>query len=598
MSTPTLEGLAARLGVSVEALEALNITRQGDRWRIPERNAQGEIIGYATRDDDGGKGFVKGGHRGLTLGWPLPPYAGTSPAEPILVAEGMSCTAAGLTLGFTTIGRPSATGGAEHLRALLADRYVCIVAENDPAGIAGADKIAAALAGVARDVRGVIPPEGVKDLRAWLQAGLTREELVAKWRAAETIGPGSPPSAAANPMPPCIVRLSDVKPEPVSWLWPGRFALGKLTLIAGDPGLGKSFLTLDMAARVSRGTPWPDAPDKPQTPGGVVLLSAEDDAADTIRPRLDAARADVDRIVALQAVPIISDRGKPAGVRMFDLTRDLPALVEAIGAAEDCRLVVIDPVTAYLGGVDSHKNAEIRGLLAPLGEIAARHRVAVVAVTHLNKSAGGAAIYRAMGSLAFTAAARAAWAVTKDENDPRRRLLLSIKNNLAPDTGGLAYSLVAVEGHEAAAVAWEPDPVHVTADDALGGERPESGGGALDEATDWLRDTLVGGPVPAADVKAAAKRDGIAARTLDRAKSALGVRATREGYASDGRWVWAMPLRAPWHGAATPSTSQAMAHNDDSGALCDPEAGRGVSDLAHYGPDPIERHGREIGGGA
>src|SRR5690606_9804699 len=108
------------------------------------------------------------------------------------------------------------------------------------------------------------------------------------------------------------------EPEPVSWLWPGRFALGKLSLLVGDPGLGKSFLTLDAAARVSRGAPWPDAPGVPTTAGGVVLLSAEDAIADTIRPRLDAARADVSRIAALEAV---RDPGRESA-RAFDLSHD------------------------------------------------------------------------------------------------------------------------------------------------------------------------------------------------------------------------------------------------------------------------------------
>ncbi len=340
---------------------------------------------------------------------------------------------------------------------------------------------------------------------------------------------------------PVIVRLSDVKPEPVAWLWPGRIALGKLTLIAGDPGLGKSFLTLDMASRVSRGWAWPDAPGVATTPGGVVLLSAEDGVADTIRPRLDAAGADATRIVALEAIRSVGDNGRESD-RAFDLSRDLPALEGAIRSVEGCRLVVIDPVTAYLGGVDSHKNAEIRGLLAPLGAIAERHRVAVVAVTHLNKSGGGPAIYRAMGSLAFAAAARAAWAVSKDRNDPRRRLLLPIKNNIAQDTGGLAYRIEPTGVDGCPAVAWEPDPVNVSADDALGGDRGYDGGRTeRDDAAAWLCDFLARGSKPANDVFSEAKAAGFAKRTIQRAKALAGVRPRKETFG--GGWVW--ELSAP-----------------------------------------------------
>jgi putative DNA primase/helicase len=341
---------------------------------------------------------------------------------------------------------------------------------------------------------------------------------------------GSQPAAGS----PILTRLADVRPEPVSWLWPGRIALGKLTLIAGDPGLGKSFLTLDLAARVSRGAPWPDARVVAQPAGGVVLLSAEDDVADTIRPRLDAAGADVRRIVALQAI-----RGGRGGERMFDLAGDLPALEDAIASEAGCRLVVIDPVTAYLGGTDSHNNADVRGLLAPLGQLAAAHRLAVVAVTHLNKSAGGAAIYRTMGSLAFAAAARAAWAVVKDDADPRRRLLLPIKNNLAPDTGGLAYSIA--EGDGGPVVAWEDGRVDVTADDALTPERGKPGpdAEALDDAKAWLSALLADGPKPAREVDREAREAGHSMGTVRRAKVALKVESRKPAWG--GAWSGRSP---------------------------------------------------------
>jgi RecA-family ATPase len=160
-----------------------------------------------------------------------------------------------------------------------------------------------------------------------------------------------------------------------------------------------------MAARVSTGAPWPDTPLELQPVGGVVLLSAEDDPADTIRPRLDAHGADVTRIVLLQSID------RPDGTnRAVDLAVDGPALEAAIDTVPNCRLVVVDPISAYLGGVDSHSNSDVRGMLAQLAELAARRRVAVVAVTHLRKG-DGPAMYRAMGSLAFVAAARAAWAI-------------------------------------------------------------------------------------------------------------------------------------------------------------------------------------------
>ena len=275
------------------------------------------------------------------------------------------------------------------------------------------------------------------------------------------------------------------------------------------------------------------------------------------------------RIVALEAIalPVDPVGTMRASVRPFDLSRDLPALEHAIESVDGCRLVIIDPITAYLGGVDSHKNADVRGLLTPLGAIANRHGVAVVTVTHLNKAGGGPAIYRTMGSLAFGAAARAAWVVSKDKDDPQRRLLLPIKNNIAPDTGGLAYRIEPLGVNACPIVAWEPDPVSLTADEALGSDQAEMGGTARGEAVEWLREQLSGGPRSAKDIKDAAESDGIKSRTLDRAKKVLDVHVRREGFAEDGRWVWALPDMV--HSAPNPPKNTkplGLAHNGDLGA--------------------------------
>ncbi len=340
---------------------------------------------------------------------------------------------------------------------------------------------------------------------------------------------------------PVLVRLCGVQPEPVSWLWPGRIALGKLTLVAGDPGLGKSFLTLDIAARLSSGTPWPDRRDEPNPVGGVVLLSAEDDIADTIRPRLDAACADVSRITAIQGVEF-SEPGTGKRVRRsLNLEKDIPALEVAIKQTPNCRLVVVDPVTAFTGKTDSHKNAEIRGLLAPLSELAGQYRVAMLAVTHLNKGGGSNALYRAMGSLAFVAAARAVWLVVRDEENPSRRMFLSAKNNIAPDGTGLAYSLEAVDGNPGMAfVAWEAEPVTVTANEALTVDQPRHDKPTeRDTATDWLRELLAGGPLPTTEIKSQAGEAGFAWATLRRSKERLGIRPRKSGF--DKGWIWELP---------------------------------------------------------
>lgn len=336
-----------------------------------------------------------------------------------------------------------------------------------------------------------------------------------------------------------VKRLSDVQPEQLEWLWPGRIPLGKVTLLAGDPGLGKSFVTLDMAARVSSGRGWPDNYAAGQPAGSVILFSAEDDLADTVRPRLDRHHADPERIVAVQGVQWFELESDRSGTRHFTLDHDLPELEKLIEETKDVRLVVVDPISAYCGRVDSHKNAEVRAMLARLAELAAKHRVAVVAVTHLSKGAGEKAIYRAMGSLAFIAAARAGWLFTRDAGDPARRLMLPLKMNLCEDPTGLAFAI-----HDGV-VAWEAEPVHASVEDVIAAELESSSDrerrSELQDAIDWLQAVLENGSVKAGEIRKLARESGISEATLRRAKKRAGVESNREGFGKGSVVLWALP---------------------------------------------------------
>jgi hypothetical protein len=341
--------------------------------------------------------------------------------------------------------------------------------------------------------------------------------------------------ASSEPLVQCsTVRLIDVTPEQVEWLWRERIAVGKLTLIVGDPGLGKSFLTLDIAARVSRGAAWPDSPKQPQTPGDVILLTAEDDLADTVRPRLDAHWADVTRIIAIRGAKFVDDGEE----RMVNLATDLDSIRRVAKEANQPRALIIDPVSAYLGKTDSHKNAEVRGVLAPLSELAAELRLAVIAVSHLRKGEG-AALYRTMGSLAFIAAARSAWVVCRDETDQSRRLMLPLKSNLAPDVGGLAFAILPHGTNDAPVLCWEREPVSVAADDAIGHKRKP--GPAPNDRTDaatWLREQLANGPRPAKDLIEDGDGLGFTERTLQRAFRDIGGQREKRGFTSG--WLWSI----------------------------------------------------------
>jgi putative DNA primase/helicase len=328
------------------------------------------------------------------------------------------------------------------------------------------------------------------------------------------VAQGSSSSPLGNAI---LIPYDTIEPQEVEWLWPDRIPLGKLTLIVGDPGLGKTFLTLDIASRISTGTKFPDG--ALCTQGEVIFATVEDGAADTIRPRLDLLDADVRRIFHFEGIRAPKGASQP-----FLLDRHVPELDAALSDRDDVRLVVLDPISGFMGRTDSHKNAEVRGILSPLAKLAEKHRVAVVAISHLTK-APAKTIYRTLGSIGFVAAARAAWAVVEDGGNDKRRLFLPVKNNLA-DATGLAFRIV--DG----CVDWESDPVIVRIDD-LDGRAPTR----RDEAADWLRSHLADGPKPAREVSEAAEAGGIKEPTLRRAKDMVRVKSKR----SDGKWVWELP---------------------------------------------------------
>jgi KaiC/GvpD/RAD55 family RecA-like ATPase len=327
-------------------------------------------------------------------------------------------------------------------------------------------------------------------------------------------------------------RLSDIESKQVVWLWKGRIALGKVTLLAGDPGLGKSLITTDMAARISSGTTWPDGSDN--NLGEVLIISAEDDPADTIRPRFEAANGDINKAIVIYAV--LNNKGDSVKKEFFDLSNGIAALTEIL-TQRNIKLIIIDPISAFMSTVDSHNNSKVRSALRPLAEIAKKHHTAVLAVSHLNKG-GDQPQYRVMGSLAFTAAARSVWIVVKDKNDPQRRLVLPIKNNLAPDTGGLAYSIS--ENRDGLPIVnWEKDPVEVTVEQAFA-ENSNKEKPKIDETVDWLHALLKEGPMETTEIKNLSKKDSVASwRTIEKAKQRLGVEAYSEGSpAHGGKWKW------------------------------------------------------------
>jgi hypothetical protein len=316
-----------------------------------------------------------------------------------------------------------------------------------------------------------------------------------------------------------LVRLADVQSEAVTWLWHPYIPLGKVTLIEGDPGVGKSYLSLALATNVSLGTGLPGT--ETRDPGTVLLLSAEDGLGDTIRPRLDAMGADVSRIFAIDGAVSLDEAGRD--VIEEHVSQIKPAIV------------FIDPFVAYIGAhVDLHKANETRTVLAALAAVAGRHNCAVVLIRHLTKGSRDKSIYRGLGSIDITAACRSVLLVGADADDPNVRALVQVKSNLAPFGPARGYAIR--DGR----FEWMAGVSDLTAHRILAAE---SDAGPKAEATAFLRDLLADGPMSAADVLKHARKMGIAEMTLRRAKADLHVksRPLREKGIVRG-WELSLPL--------------------------------------------------------
>jgi len=337
--------------------------------------------------------------------------------------------------------------------------------------------------------------------------------------------------------------LSNIESRPIKWLWKGKFARGKYGVIAGHPGVGKSQLTANIAALVTTGGMWPDKTISER--GSVIFLSAEDDAADTIRPRLEAAGANLNNVYFVKSVNdnihITTNKN-----RLFNLDTDLEKLglmIDEINYKEpekNVSLIIIDPLTAYLGRTNSNNNAEVRGLLARVSELAEKYDIALLGVSHFTKGGNDTqALLRVCGSLAFVAAARFAFLVAKDNDDEYKRVFIPLKNNLAKDTGGHVFTIEPINfnnGIETSRIKWSSESITKSADEILGGQYDSGEKSALDEAIDFLRDLLAKGPVYQKDVKEAADKAGIAGKTLYRAKEKLKIISDKERGVAQGAW--------------------------------------------------------------
>jgi putative DNA primase/helicase len=336
---------------------------------------------------------------------------------------------------------------------------------------------------------------------------------------------------------------SELKPQPIRWLWNGWLAAGKLHVLAGAPGSGKTTIGAAMAATITVGGRWPDR--TPAGIGDVVIWSGEDDPADTLVPRLLASGADIDR------VHFVGDVADNAGYRPFDPAKDVPVLCKRLEAIGNVRLLIVDPIVSAVA-TDSHRNAEVRRALQPLVDLAGRLGCAVLGITHLTKgTAGRDPIERLNGSLAFGAMARIVMIASKQrpkgEDDNPPRLLLRAKSNIGADDGGFEYGLYQSEleafpGVFASSAQWGA-PVDGNARDLLqeAEDNAENDGDTLLSAADVLNEALSerGGSISHKEAMALANAYGISQRTKHRARASLGLLIRREGFGKSmsSRWI-------------------------------------------------------------
>jgi hypothetical protein len=270
-----------------------------------------------------------------------------------------------------------------------------------------------------------------------------------------------------------------------------------------------------------------------------VILTLEDDDADTIVPRLKDHKANLSRIAHVKGLADVDGDGKT--IRGIDLLHDIESVRAAIDQVPNCRLLIIDTISDYLGHqTDSHKNRDIRAVLNPLAALAAERRIANLCISHLRKGEGPA-IHAAMGSVGFIGQSRVAWMITRCPVNSRRRLMTCVKNNLADDTSGLAFTIEPLGSDKGPVICWESEPLTMSADEAMAGA-PKRRGPApkqRDDAATWLSKKLADGPKPAGEILKEGEGLGYSDSTIRRAFHQLGC-IRRKGGFNEG-WLWSIP---------------------------------------------------------
>ncbi len=331
-------------------------------------------------------------------------------------------------------------------------------------------------------------------------------------------------------------KYSDLKPERIDWLWPNKIPVGATTLLVGDPGAGKSTLSLYVAAQVSAGRSFPNCKE-PTKQGTTLIITAEDSHSATVLPRLmatDANLSKIERTVCIKTTQVRADGTEASAEESFgqDLMERLVLLEERIKAIPDFRLLIIDTIPSYLGAKNLSAIVDVRAFMDSLAALACKYHFSVLGITHFNKNQDVPAQYRIIGSIGQTGAVRAVWGIVKDANDAARRIVASGKLNLTGDTTGVAFRFeerqINIDGKPTSISRcnFEPGVIREVLDDLLVPDSGRKASPKKNEAATWLQEYLVGGKeYDASEVIATAEQNGINEKTLRRAMSVASVKS-------------------------------------------------------------------------
>lgn len=523
--------------LSAKGIKGHGVKVFGDKLLIPMRDTAGKLHSLQTIGTDGAKLFHPGGRvKGCYFGI-------GKPAGVLIVCEGCAtgasiheCTGDAVAVAFNA-------GNLEAVAAALRAKYralkIIIAADDDHLtpgnpGLTNATAAAQAVGGFLAvpvfpvdrgykhtDFNDLHQTGGADAVKACIDAARSYQPVV----------------LLRNGV--ILISGSDLTPEAVRWLWHEWLALGKLHILAGAPGQGKTTIAIAFAATLTSGGRWPDG--SRCAPGNVLIWSGEDDPADTLLPRLLAAGADRARCHFVIGTRIDGE------VQSFDPARDMAGLEYEAERIGGIKLLIVDPVVSAVAG-DSHKNTEVRRALQPLVDLASRLDAAVLGISHFSKGgAGGDPASRVVGSIAFTAVARVVLVAAKvnSEDGEDRRILARGKSNIGPDDGGFEYHIEQSEplpGIHASYIAWG-NGVAGTARELLTEPDGQDGNGedksAVDAASDFVRQVLADGLTPAKTVKEESASAGVSWASVRRAADSLRVLKSK---GAGGAWYWKLPL--------------------------------------------------------